>query len=941
MNIIKNLSIYFLVIHKKHLYRNKINSKNENNIHLIKTFLNIIIIFTIFPKINSSKEQKLFYLKINLVSEIFLKINGNGEQQLLNSYIINTPDEIYVNGVYTSSKVNKVTVTENKNNIKLVWYSPVTTCKYMFRGLSNIIEIDLSKFDSSSLTEIECMFCDCTSLTLIDLTNFKNNKITNMESTFHNCCSLKFLNLKDFNTSLVTNMKNTFYNCSSLTSLDVTNFDTSLVNNMQGMFGQCRQLISLNLNNFDTSLVTSMEMMFDNCISILSLDLSKFNISLTTNFLAMFYNCQRLIFLNIESFIKFKMQNFNSLDSLITEIMFGNINENVFICLDIQNQDTQILKLIIPENLLNKNDCQNNCFSNSVKIDFNQFKCINECEMSPYSKYEYNSICYGICPMNTHNWPTNNFLCKDDCEIFNQYYNYEKTLCIDEIPQGYFVNDSNYNTIDKCHPDCKECDKKNDANNSNCKSCLNNKFLYLGNCVTSCINGFIEDSLGNKIYNCFNNKCKECSNESNDLDLCISCNESFYPKIDDPINSNSFINCYKDPDNYYLDNNIYKPCYQTCKKCTGIGTPLDNKCLEFKPGYSKIENNQNCYQNCKYYYYFDSSNNYHCTEEKKCPVEQNKLIKEKNKCIKNCMDGEIYKCEFNDICYELCPEENTNKVNNEEECPDDKPYQIENLCVEECEPKDFFNKICKINNDKPSILEDMIKKIRERLTKKELDSLLLNVTDGEKKDLLIKSDNISYQITTTDNQNNKIYTNISTIKLNECEEILKEEYKIDKNKSLIIFKVDYYMEGLSIPVIGYEVYDPDTKTKLNLKFCGEVLIDVDIPVSIDEDNLDKYDPNSQYYNDECYTYTTENGTDILLNDRKEEFIDNNLSLCENNCSYNGYEEETKKALCKCEIKSDDFALSKIFEEENILSNNFTFDDSNSNIKTMKCINTLF
>ena len=235
----------------------------------------------------------------------------------------------------------------------------------------------------------------------------------------------------------------------------------------------------------------------------------------------------------------------------------------------------------------------------------------------------------------------------------------------------------------------------------------------------------------------------------------------------------------------------------------------------------------------------------------------------------------------------------------------------------------------------------MIKNIREKLTQKELDSLLLNVTDGEKKDLLIKSKNITYQITTTDNQNNKIYTNISTIKMQKCEEILKKEYEIDKDKSLIIFKIDYYMEGLSIPVIGYEVYDPDTKKKLNLSFCDEVLIDVDIPVSIDEDKLFKYDPNSDYYNDECYTYTTDNGTDILLNDRKEEFIDNNLSLCENNCSYKGYEGESKKASCKCEIKSDDFSISKIFEEENILSNNFTFDDSNSNIKTMKCINALF
>ena len=943
MDIIKKLSKFFhVVIHN----RNKANSKKEKNCNFI-AFINLIIIFTILTNISSSKEKKLYFRKINLVSEIVMKIKGNGEQEILNSYISNKPDEIYINGVYTSTKVNKVNTIENENTIKMVWNSPLTSCSFMFYGLTNIIEIDLSKFDSSSITEMVSMFNDCTSLILIDLSNFNINKITNMESAFHDCCSLKYINLKNFNTSLVTNMHNTFYNCSSLTSLDVTSFNTSLVNDMQGLFGQLRSLKSLNLSNFNTSLVTNMEGMFGGSISLLSLDLSKFNISLTTNFIGMFSNCESLIFLNIEWFIKTKMENINSIASLQTENMFDNINSNLILCVDTQNQNIEMIKKIVKENILNNNDCQNICFSNSIKIDINSLECLNNCELSTMnSKYDYNNICNAICPMNTHKWPTNNFICKDDCEIFNQYYNYDKTLCIDEIPQGYFVNDTEHRTIDICHPDCKDCEKKSDAHSSNCKSCLNNKFLYLGNCLTSCQNGFTEDSSGNKICNCFNNKCKECSIESNDLDLCISCNDGYYQKIDDTPNPNSFINCYKDPDNYYLDQNIYKPCYSTCKKCSGDGTSLDNKCLECKPEHSKIENNQNnCYQNCKYYYYFDSTNNYHCTEEQKCPPEQNKLIKEKNKCIKNCIDDDIYKCEYNNICYESCPEENKDiniaNNNNEEKCPDDKPYKNKNICVEECDPNDFFKEICKISNDKLSIQEDMIKNIREKLTQKELDTLLLNVTDGEKKDLLIKSKNIRYQITTTDNQNNKIYSNISTIKMQKCEEILKKEYEIDKDKSLIIFKIDYYMEGLSIPVIGYEVYDPDTKKKLNLSFCDEVLIDVDIPVSIDEDKLFKYDPNSDYYNDECYTYTTDNGTDILLNDRKEEFIDNNLSLCENNCSYKGYEGESKKASCKCEIKSDDFSISKIFEEENILSNNFTFDDSNSNIKTMKCINALF
>jgi len=219
---------------------------------------------------------------------------------------------------------------------------------------------------------------------------------------------------------------------------------------------------------------------------------------------------------------------------------------------------------------------------------------------------------------------------------------------------------------------------------------------------------------------------------------------------------------------------------------------------------------------------------------------------------------------------------------------------------------------------------------------------LSDVIGGNKEDLYIKNEDVLYQITTTDNQNNNIYKNISTIKLGECENILKNIYGIDENLTLIILKIDYYLEGLLIPIIGYEVYEPINKTKLNLSYCNETSISYNIPVSIDENSLFKYDQNSDYYNDECNTYTTEDGTDIIINDRKEEFIKNNMSLCENICTYIGYDQNNKKALCECGIKYQEFILSDIEKQTDLLSNNLTTDDSsNSNLVTMKCYETLF
>ena len=56
--------------------------------------------------------------------------------------------------------------------------------------------------------------------------------------------------------------------------------------------------------------------------------------------------------------------------------------------------------------------------------------------------------------------------------------------------------------------------------------------------------------------------------------------------------------------------------------------------------------------------------------------------------------------------------------------------------------------------------------------------------------------------------------------------------------------------------------------------------------------------------------TNEYNTDVTLEDRQNEFINNNLSLCEEDCKFNSYDKETKKVSCDCFIK---FSIP-IFEE---------------------------
>ena len=273
-----------------------------------------------------------------------------------------------------------------------------------------------------------------------------------------------------------------------------------------------------------------------------------------------------------------------------------------------------------------------------------------------------------------------------------------------------------------------------------------------------------------------------------------------------------------------------------------------------------------------------------------------------------------------------------------------------NECINICNGVNFFNNLCKINNNDNITINDdidsnakdnLIKNIEEELMNGSMDSLIEDIIKGDKKDLVIKEKDISYQITTTENQNNNEYNNISLIQLGECENTLRKTYNISSNLSLLIFKIDYYKPNSLIPIIGYEVFHPINKSKLNLSYCKDQVVNFKIPVSIDENYLFKYDPNNEYYEDECIPYTTENGTDILINDRQDEYNKNNLSICESNCTLLGYDTESKKSICECYQKSKQIVISELILQNDILYNNFDKKEQTSNMISMKCYYTLF
>jgi len=242
---------------------------------------------------------------------------------------------------------------------------------------------------------------------------------------------------------------------------------------------------------------------------------------------------------------------------------------------------------------------------------------------------------------------------------------------------------------------------------------------------------------------------------------------------------------------------------------------------------------------------------------------------------------------------------------------------------------DLFNTILneKIDNNK-----NYIEKIQNIFSDNLINNILDNIIN-EEKDITIRNNDTIIQITSTDNQRNSKNHNISTIDLGICEKTLKNIYKIDENKTLLILKIDSFIDGSKIPVIQYEVYHPDNKSKLNLNFCNNN-IEINIPVLVDENNLYKYEQDSDYYNDRCYSNVSDNGNDKPIDYRRKEFVNNNMSLCESECNYLGYDFDTKNSKCECEIKKE-MSIFNIKIDTQRLFDKF-IGLTSSNIDIIKC-----
>ena len=356
--------------------------------------------------------------------------------------------------------------------------------------------------------------------------------------------------------------------------------------------------------------------------------------------------------------------------------------------------------------------------------------------------------------------------------------------------------------------------------------------------------------------------------------------------------------------NIYLKDNLDIECNKSC-----------NLCLKDKPDFCITCNNN---------YYFEFNND--GTKIKIC--NQTEL-------------DESFTIPTSNI--ESSEEEPSSIGEKEDEKNKEKDSKTESIVNKNnCSVEDIIDNLCRneeINNEKS---EKVYKKLKQ-------DCLNYECANKNK---IVETKNIIFQITTLENQQNDNYSIASNLDLGECENKLREEYQMTDEDEIIIIKRDIRNEHTMY--VEYELYNSRNLESLNLDICNSNDINIYVPVNLEEETESLYNslyqygynlfnPNDSFYNDICTPYTNVNGTDILLEDRKEDiYIKNgNITLCQTGCEFASYNLENKKAKCQCSIQQynainhTSINISEKFDEK-IIFDSFLETLKKSNFRVLKC-----
>ena len=955
----------------------------------ITLIINFLIMFNLIASINSKSNRFYKSRKLYLLNEIKIKIKGNGTQEIFNSedYSNNPPSIVLLNGNNVSLDGNQLTnLIEEENNITLIWENKLTNCDYMFRFLDNILEVDLSNFDASEVTsmnymfsycdnlisinfgkintpklkEIACLFEECISLPYLDLSSFNTSSLINMASLTEYCISLTSINFGNFDISQVTNLNYIFYGCKKLTSLDLSNFNLSSVKYMKSTFRDCSSLTSIDLSNFRTSSVEEMYFLFHGCTNLEYIDISNFDLTKTTRAQYLIQDCTNLKYINLKNF-----KEGNSTD--FTYIFYGASEDFTYCISDIDSNPK------ITKELKNKscviNDCSDEWNLKTKKKISEKNICVYNCSEDENYKKEYKNKCFSECPGSTTLSNDNN-ICSLTC---SEYLPFEKNYeCISECNITDFFNSIciiNYKSINAIEK------MVNDISNEIISRTSDSLLINVLNGRPKRDLIIDDDNITYKISSVYNQKNKKdnlneiiidfekCENilkEKNiinsDQTLIIfemeySLDEFYIPiieyeifhpetkeKIDLTLCNETTVNLYIPVDieeNELYKHDPYSEYYKNDKE----------KSDYFNENYMSL-----CEKNCIYKEYNSETKKVFC----ECKIKNSFTQFSEIKNNKNNLLYHIIQVDTEDsIITDSIDDSNTNT-----NIDSNLNYETSSLInYENCLFKEKITKKCV----EMATFDNLINKEYIPLKNKDsIDKVFEIISEdlektNKTKEVIIEGENVIYQITTTESQKNYMinntYYNVSSIDLGECEKILKSINHIEA--PLIIVKVDIKRDDTDSTQVEYQVINPNNYEVLNLHLCKNEDINIYPPVNLDKKTLDlfKYlkaqgydlfDSNDKFYNDICSLFNSYNDTDVILNDRRKDFYNPNITLCEENCIYKGFNEENLKANCQCNVKTEVISDSdKCKFLPNIIIENFYKLEKYANIKIAICYHQVF
>ena len=231
---------------------NKLNSEiNFKVIGIILLIIFLLALIAFIIKIYTNKEQnpQEFYI-------IASYLNKNGP--FINEDFNRTYNINYIIG-------NESSEIMDRKKVKLIINSSLTNLTNMFRGIDNLININLSNINSFFINDFSHSFENCSNLKEIDLTYFNTHNIKSMNSLFKGCSNLENITgLEIMDTFSVNNIEEMFDNCTSLAIVNLSSFNLDKIKNKNRIFNNnlsLKYVILSNSNNLNNTLYT----IFNSC----------------------------------------------------------------------------------------------------------------------------------------------------------------------------------------------------------------------------------------------------------------------------------------------------------------------------------------------------------------------------------------------------------------------------------------------------------------------------------------------------------------------------------------------------------------------------------------------------------------------------------------------------------------------------------------------------